>query len=388
VHIGRVLIEKKYYRDALVYLDSGLYVIELKKVVFTDFFNPLDEIYEVFALAYEGLGDYKKAYHYYTLFHEIQEKKQLQQKGQSLSQLQSTYTFKQKQSELDLLHKINEANLTIITQQHYAQIASLIVIAILAALALFVYRISKQRKKLNIELKAANTELERLNATKDKLFSVVSHDLRGPLLNLRAMIGLLNAGHIEPGEFNQFIEKINQQLIASGSALDNLLHWAKSQLSDMKLRPESLLINKKVDKVIQGLMTEAKKKEIDLINEVPIGLTAFADKNQIEIVLRNLINNALKFTGDKGFVKIGGTRVNDELVEIFVEDNGIGMESKDIERLFQPGKQFTRTGTHDEKGTGIGLIITKEMVKANGGDIRVTSEKGKGSKFAFTLPSK
>ncbi len=385
VNIGKVYIKKKEYTKALTYLDSSLYIINSRRINFTPFFNPLDEINQSYAWTYAGMGDFERAFSYYNKFHTLQEQQQLLLKGQSLSQLQSTFNFKQKQSELDLLHQINEANKTIISQQRYGQVALLCVILLLGGISFFVYRTSQQRKKLNEELAVANQELERMNHTKDKLFSVVSHDLRGPLLNLHAILQMRSAGHIRQEEFDIFSEKINQQLVASNNTLDNLLHWARAQLSDVKVRREMILIGKKVDKVMMELAEEARRKNVTLNNTLSIGVTAMVDRNQLQIILRNLIGNALKFSLDNGVITVSGIRYS-SFLEITVEDNGVGMSEEDQSKLFQPGQQFSREGTHQEKGTGIGLVITREMVLANGGTIRVESEKGKGSKFIFTLP--
>ncbi len=387
VNIGKVYIRKKEYKKALTYLDSSLYIIDKKKIKFTPLFNPLDDINESFAWVYAGMGDYQKAFTYYNEFHHLQEQEQQLLKGQSLSQLQSTYNFKQKQSELDLLQQINEANTTIISQQRYGQVALLGVILLLGGISFLVYRTSQQRKKLNEELGVANLELERMNHTKDKLFSVVSHDLRGPLLNLHAILQMRSAGHIKQEEFDVFSEKINQQLVASNHTLDNLLQWARAQLSDVKVRREMILISKKIDKVLLEFAEEARRKNITFNNSVSIGVTALVDRHQLQIILRNLIGNALKFSLDNGTITISGVR-SDSFLEITVEDNGVGMSDEDKSKLFQPGQQFSREGTHQEKGTGIGLVITREMILANGGNIRVESEKGKGSKFIFTLPVK
>lgn len=387
VNIGKVYIRKKDFKKALIYLDSSLYIIDNKKIKFTPFFNPLDDINQSFAWAYAGMGDYKKAFTYYNQFYNLQAEEQLLLKGQSLSQLQSTYNFKQKQNELDLLQQINEANQTIILQQRYGQVALLGVILLLGAISFFVYRTSHQRKKLNEELGVANLELERMNHTKDKLFSVVSHDLRGPLLNLHAILQMRSAGHIKQEEFDVFSEKINQQLVASNHTLDNLLQWARAQLSDVKVRREMILISKKIDKVLLEFGEEARRKNVTVNNSVAIGVTALVDRHQLQIILRNLIGNALKFSLENGTITLSGIR-SDSFLEITIEDNGVGMSDEDKSKLFQPGQQFSREGTHQEKGNGIGLVITREMILANGGNIRVESEKGKGSRFIFTLPVK
>ncbi|MBS1682423.1 MAG: tetratricopeptide repeat-containing sensor histidine kinase [Bacteroidetes bacterium] len=382
--IARTLIYKKKPNLALSYLDSCLQVIKEKKISPHEFFNPYDKIYESYAMAYEQVGNRDKAYEYFKKFHEVNEGKNIFQKAQGLLQLQSDYNFKQKQSEIDLLRKINETDAKVIVQQGYIQLAFIVIIALLAMVVLVLVYTGKQKKRVNDQLNKANEELDRLNQTKDKLISVVSHDLRSPLQNLSGMMTLINDGHITQHQFDEHLRKINQQMNATINALDSLLKWANAQLSNVKIHPELLLVRKKSELVVNELYNQALKKGITLTNKIPEDLMVVADGSQLEIILRNLVSNAIKFTKQHGTVAIQGIQ-REGRVEIRVEDNGVGIEAEYKNQLFKPGKKFSLPGTHQEKGTGIGLTITKEMVLANGGDIHVESEIGKGSSFIFTL---
>jgi signal transduction histidine kinase len=302
-----------------------------------------------------------------------------------LRQLQSTYSFNQKQQELELLKKINEANLLVIRQQKYIGIAFTFIILLLGSLAFIGFRTGMHRKRVNQKLYNSNTELERLNTIKDKLFSVISHDLRGPVKNLSSVLALFKEGHLSQDEFVQLSGKLGHQLEVSGNALENLLHWAKAQLSDHKTEPEKIVVADIAGKVAQQLKESIETKKLQFSNELEPQLVAWADKNQVEIILRNLVANAVKFTREGGAIKITGKGVDDH-VEVCVEDSGIGMTAPAIQNLFQPGHHFTTSGTNQEKGTGIGLLITKEMVANNGGSIQVDSSRNRGTRFTFTLP--
>lgn len=385
VHVARVHIKKKEYKKALLYTDSASTIIRDRKILFNDFFNPMDFINESYALIYGAMGDHKRAFEYHQLFHQVAQEKQRQLNGRGLRQLQSAFNFTQKQAEIEMLRQVNEANLLVIRQQLYIGIAFVCVILLLSALAIISYRTGRQRKKLNKELFNTNAELERLNAVKDKLFSVISHDLRGPLSNLQSLLGIYRERDLSVEEFAVVCDKIGNQLEASGSALENLLQWAKAQLSEIKVDPEKVVLSEVAEKVILQFGENLNEKNIKCHNELSPAIIAWADKNQVEIILRNIIGNAIKFTAAGGHIRISGKTV-DKNIEIHVEDSGIGMSAAEMENLFQPETHFSNTGTNQEKGTGIGLLITREMIVNNNGSIRVTSERKKGSRFTFTLP--
>jgi signal transduction histidine kinase len=385
VHIGRVLIKKRNFQKALQYTDSAVAIIHSRKIAFNDFFNPMDYINESYALIYGSMGNYKRAFEYHQRFHEVAQKKQRQLNGRSLKQLQSAFNFTQKQGEVEMLRKVNEANLLVIRQQLYTEIAFASVIILLSVLAFIAFRTGRQRKKLNKELYNSNAELERLNTIKDKLFSVISHDLRGPLGNLQAMLGLFREGQMDAEDFAKVTTKISHQLEVSGNALENLLQWSKAQLSEVSIDPEKVILSELADKVIQQFKEDLGEKKITCVNALTFHMVAWADKNQVEIILRNLIGNAIKFTPAGGNIRVSGKSSN-ETIEVYIEDSGIGMSETEINDLFQPGRHFSNPGTNQEKGTGIGLLITREMIVNNGGIIRVESHKNKGTRFIFTLP--
>lgn len=378
--LAKVYLRMKNERLSFAYLDSAMNIITGRKIVFNDFFNPMDEINETYAHLYERRGEYQKAFDYYTKFHNVVQEKQRLLNARSLKQLQSTYAFKQKQSEL-------EAHVTTIQQQRYTQLAFGAIIVLLASLMFIAYSTSQQRKKMNRNLSHSNEELERLNQVKDKLFSVISHDLRGPIANLKSILQLLDDGHLSRDDFHSLSSKLNRQLEISGNALENLLQWAKAQLSEIKVHPEKVMMTDLVNKVIRQFHEELTVKNIRCRNDLGVDFFAWADSNQVEIVIRNLIGNAIKFTPERGVISVTGKKLPDDFVEVSVEDTGIGMSEEQMNVLFQPGKYYSNPGTNQERGTGIGLIISKEMVVNNGGDISVRSSPMKGTVFTFKLPS-
>lgn len=385
--IAKVYLAKKNIRLTFAYLDNAVSFIERRKILFNDYFNPMDEINRLYALAWANRGDYQKAFEYYSKFHEVSEEKQDRLNGRSLKQLQLSYSYEQKEHELELLQQINQANLATIRQQQYLEYAFVFIIGLLSVLAFVTYQTSRQRKKLNRVLARTNTELERANKLKTKLFSVISHDLRTPLGNLQSILGLYQAGDLNAADVATVAGKLGQQVKASGHVLENLLEWAKSELNESKINPANVELHQLADKVIHQFEGDVKMKKITVSNDVPEETYVWADQNQLEIVLRNLLTNAVKFTRENGQVKIGANLYT-STVQITVADTGVGMNDDQLKKLFQAEQSVTTLGTNKEKGSGIGLLITKELVVNNGGFIEVESMKDKGTIFTITLPGK
>lgn len=235
--------------------------------------------------------------------------------------------------------------------------------------------------------------LARLNAEKDKFFSIISHDLRGPFNILLGSTRLL-ATKIDKLDRQETVEMADEVYLgakAACSLLDNLLTWSQMQREGgMKCIPESIDINGSAGE-IQGILgPSAAQKEIRLENAVAAGLTARADRFMFETILRNLVGNALKFTPRGGSVTIGavpgGRTAASGFVTVFVRDTGIGISAANSAKLFRIDTKHTTPGTEKEKGTGLGLIICKEMVEQNGGEIWVESEPGRGTTMKFSLP--
>jgi two-component system, sensor histidine kinase and response regulator len=384
-NIANVYLLKSDYKNAKLYLDSACQIINNRHIKFTDLFNPMDFINKNYAEFYRATGDHQKALAYYERFHQVSEEKQKNVNGRSLKYLQSEYAFKQQAKEVEMLKKINEANILVIKQQRYIGIGFAIVILLLAAWIYNAYKTGKQRKSLNRELHQSNSELARLNGIKDKMFSVISHDLRSPIATLKSILTFVRDGHITEEETKELYSRLNHQLQACGNVLENLLQWAKAELSNSKSAAEKVILADVANEVALQLKDDIQEKNIIFQNNLSFQHIALADKMQVEIILRNLMANAVKFTSEGGQVKVAG-KVNDGRIEIYVEDNGLGMHEEEVKNLFQPERSFTTRGTNQETGSGIGLLITKEMISKNGGHIWVSSRKDEGTVFTFTLP--
>jgi len=234
-----------------------------------------------------------------------------------------------------------------------------------------------------------NEELKKVNENKNRLLSIIAHDLRNPFSVLITFSKLLidTYDDFSKDDIISYLKTFYQTSKTGYSLLDNLLKWSKSQSGVMEVVPEKLDLHDLVEETITLLASQAKRKNIKLYNNIAKKSCAIGDLNMILTVLRNLISNAIKFTNEAGEIKIYGNNDKTNL-KIVVEDNGVGMNHKDIDKIFKIDVKYVTSGTSGEKGTGLGIILCKEFVEKNNGHIYAESEIGKGSKFIFTLPYK
>ena len=238
------------------------------------------------------------------------------------------------------------------------------------------------------ELKEKNEQLGELNASKDKFFSIISHDLKNPfsiLLGL-AEILTLNAQHYDKDKIQTLVTRLYSSAQRLYALLENLLTWSKIQRGLMECMPANLELYEIVEKNIDLFTGQAEKKQIRLLNTTTSDMTAWADESMLSTVLRNLISNALKYTNSDGQVRIAARELNRDFWEMSISDNGVGIPAHALPKLLRIDTHYSHVGTAGEEGTGLGLILCRELVEQNGGTIRVESEPGKGTTFFFTLP--
>lgn len=238
-------------------------------------------------------------------------------------------------------------------------------------------------------IKEKNRDLENLNATKDKLFSVIAHDLRSPFNGILGLSDLLieNIDNYDSAESKECLKSINTSAHNTLNLLENLLSWAKSQTGQMVFNPSVMNLQQVLSLTVETLQVTAKVKNITLNYKEANDIEIYADQNMIITVLHNLISNAIKYTAVNGIVNI--EVVSDQSqVAVTISDNGVGMNRKTIDEMFEMGATVSMPGTANEKGTGLGLILCKEFIEKHGGKISVESQIGVGSKFKFTLPLK
>lgn len=246
-----------------------------------------------------------------------------------------------------------------------------------------------ERQKQEIAEKATlleqqTLELTELNQVKNKLFSVIAHDLKTPMYALRNLFNNMQRHKLSSKEIMGMVPGIASEMNFTTSLMENLLQWAKTQMKHASVNPEMLDVQRMMHDVLQLLQLQAENKQVYLECKLDEPVYCYADREMVSLVLRNLLSNAIKFTPKHGTVYVGATEKLKQ-VEVFVQDTGIGMSRENMQRIFGDNYYSTK-GTNHETGTGLGLKLCKEFLEKNGGDITVQSEPGKGSTFSFTLP--
>jgi PAS domain S-box-containing protein len=236
-------------------------------------------------------------------------------------------------------------------------------------------------------LKESEAELKELNAKKDKLFSIIGHDLRNPLHNILGLSEILKEKFNDSGdeETEKYLNFINSSAKNTFILLENLLNWAKSETNQLIFNPKNLIFSDVISEIIELEKSLAKTKNISLNYFSLVDIIVYADENMLKTILRNLISNAMKFTAFGGYIRVFAVSKQDH-VEITISDDGIGMNKEKIKGLFHIYSNTTTLGTSNEKGSGLGLILCKEFVEKHKGKIWVESENG--CDFKFTLPFK
>ncbi len=245
------------------------------------------------------------------------------------------------------------------------------------------------RQKSDITGKAALLEsqtqqLTELNSLKNKLFSVIAHDLKAPLYALRNLFRNVQLYDLPGDEIKRLVPEVINELTYTTGLMENLLQWAKSQMQAESTRPQLLDIAGIAREVLQLLRLQAEAKKIYIDSKIEQSIFVYADKDMVNLVLRNLLSNAIKFTPVEGCIFLDARELR-SCIEISVQDTGMGITQEGLKRLKEHNYYSTR-GTGGEAGTGLGLMLCKEFLSRNGGEMNIQSEPGKGSTFSFTLP--
>jgi PAS domain S-box-containing protein len=248
--------------------------------------------------------------------------------------------------------------------------------------------ISIELKKAEEEIKLKNELLQAINAEKDKFFSILAHDLRGPLSAFVAATQILTdeIQNMTLEEVKEITLSMKESSTNIYSLLENLLEWSRLKRGIMNFNPEKIKLKLITTACIELLKESARKKEIKISCSLPDDLEIYADSHMLETVIRNLVSNAIKFTPKSGEISISAAAMSNNTIEIKIRDSGIGMSQELISKLFLLNEKTNRKGTEGEPSTGLGLLLCKEFIEKNGGQIWVESEEGKGSTFSFVIP--
>lgn len=362
------------------------------------------ETYQLLSELSARKGEYQKAYSYKAIELAYADSLYTQQRLSSIAEIQARYENETKEKEIELLKKdIELKELQFQKQRSTQQVlvsVSLLLLAIFLGAILIIGIVRKKNKllseknnelfEINKKLKVSEENLKELNATKDKLFSIIAHDLKNPFNALIGFSDILerNFNHLTDNEKKEYISIIAESAQNLYKLLDNLLQWTRTQTGSINYIAERFKIEPLIKQEITNHGANADKKKIRISVNVNSSINVYADKNSIATVIRNLLSNAIKFTDIGGTIDITAMKSKEDpkMAEIIVKDSGIGIEQDNIERIFLIDGSFSTKGTANETGTGLGLLLCHEFVTKNNGKIWVNSVKGSGSEFHFTIP--
>lgn len=334
------------------------------------------------SLLYQKAEDYKKAIRFQTQHHAYADSIQNFETTQQLANQRTEFEVGRKQVEVDLL----------LEQKRNSQIIMItggIILLIVIGLALLIYSYSKAKIKLNVQLEDQKDSLITLNNTKDKFFSIISHDLRGPVSTLSGLVSVTKyfLDEKDTDKLKDMLNKMGTSVDNLVKLLDNLLHWALQQRGHFPYVPEKLDLKESLEEVADMFEGMSTSKNIELSVECEEEVHLFADKNTTSTIFRNLLNNAIKFTPVGGKIKVvteKSEKANIAIIKFI--DNGVGMPKEKLDTLFKLNDGITTRGTSGESGLGLGLQLVYDFVELNMGRIEVQSEEGKGTTFAVFLP--
>lgn len=366
----------------------------------------IQESAKVLADIYEAKGDDRHAFQYFKLYKDFSDSVFNDQTRKQIFAMAVQYDFDQKEAQL----KAEQAQKDSLHQQALRRDGMLIAIAVLLIISLIILafvllrgrKASRQANQLLLEKNAKIEEQKEAmehqavqlllnNQQKDKLFSIIAHDLRGPLNSLKGLMDFLKEKRLSEQEISSMMDELRRNVDYSSELVSNLLFWASSQLNGMVVSPVVLPLQSVIREILPLYVQQAKDKNVLLFDELPPSLTAYADKDMLQVVIRNLLSNAIKFcrSGDTVTISVhpvSSTFAVKEEIEICVADTGIGIKASVLEKI-RSSESVSSYGTAREKGTGLGMLLCREFTEANNGLFSIESEWGKGCKCYFTVPA-
>ena len=402
-NIGIVYLKKAHIDKAILYLNNS--------IKFGKKMGLLEEIfptYKSLAEAFTAKGTYKEAYKNMLLYSEGKDEFLKISNAERLTYIENKYQSEKKGKEIELLTKSKEIQNLQLENQQYITIVLFVVLILIAGESVFLYKRYTSKKKTNTTLEKANKimkqyadeleltnyqlkeseeNLKNINATKDKFFSIISHDLKGPFFSLLGLSEIMSEGldDLSKDEIKEMSLGINRASKKVFTLLENLLEWSRAQLGMINIEKQLFDFNELVNENSKLFKSNFEQKGIELKSNLIENSKIYADREMINFALRNLLNNAIKFTDIGGEVLIE-TQIENSTFFVKISDTGIGMDKNSISKLFKMESAFSTDGTRKERGTGLGLILVNEFIQKNDGNILVESELGKGTTFTVKLP--
>jgi signal transduction histidine kinase len=412
-------ISEKYYRESdnqqgltKAYLNLGRVNTALRK--YTDAAQNLSDAaklnqhlqnakntmiyYKYQASLDSARGNYIAAMSSYKEFSRLSEQYFNVEKTKFIASTKEKYESEKKQRENEMLKKEQLLHLSTIKLQQKFVIFCIMLFFVLSVITSVLFRMYRRQQELYMQLNNRNKKVQQQNLiileqnvalesasqVKDKIFSVISHDLRSPLAILEGMLFLLRDDKMSSQQFRYFIDELWRDMKNTSAMMDNLLQWASSQMKGIRVNADDFDITAVLNREFELLLSLARQKGISLSHQLPHPIMVYGDPDMIRLVLRNLISNAIKFTPAHGVISIHYLMLSEKL-ELIVEDNGVGIAETDQPKVLS-NIYYSTGGTQNEKGCGLGLPLSKDFVERNDGEIWFISQVGKGTRFHFTIP--
>ncbi|MEI6823480.1 MAG: tetratricopeptide repeat-containing sensor histidine kinase [Bacteroidota bacterium] len=387
-NIGDLYVSMKSYDKAKEYLDKAEIIaaeIENKET--------LKDVYESFSKYYSLQNDYKKALDYFKRFKDVNDSIYNKESSDKIAELEVKFDIQEKDKENEILRQKTEIQQLAINKQIYLRNTFIYISIIITLLIIFIffrYWIKQRANKLlslkNELINKQNIELEEISKMKDKIFAVIMHDLKNPFNTVVTLVNFMESNYhtMEENQKYSGILSLKKSIFNVNEFLENLLDWLNSKENNLILYKTNFDINSTINSVLKLYIPRAEQKAIELQNHIKSNLFVYGDERMINTVLRNLIDNALKFTFDKGKVDINAIEDKDKIT-ISISDTGVGIDDEDKDKIFKLDSYFSTKGTEYEKGSGLGLILSKEFIEKNEGEIWFESKTDIGSTFYFTI---
>lgn len=388
-NVGRLYSKQQNYQQAITH---GLMALESGREAQAQ--EQIFRSYELLSRSYKELHDYKSALTYAELSLAIHEFIQNEKQERQLLETQNRYVIGRKETEIEKLQAVRaEREKEIAAQKEFRNVLFLLSgLCFIIAILIFILYLVKRRSNHILqtakdEVELHNNKLQELNATKDKFFSIISHDLKGPLNSLTSFSHLLieHTDNMSKEEIQMLAKDLDKSLKNLFTLLENLLEWSRSQTGSIDFTPDVFDLAEILESNKNLLQAQAANKGINISVDSSASCLVRLHKPSITTVVRNLLSNAIKFTSEGGRIVLGIERAAGS-VNVYVKDNGVGMSKEVVHKLFRLDQKHSSKGTANEKGTGLGLILCKEFVEKNGGEIQVHSTPGQGSVFRFSFP--
>jgi len=401
---GEILLKEKKYKSSLLVLDSAI-------AQYTDLesTNLLYDLYKNKAKACAGLGLHNEAYRFLQMANARDESPITNVIAETLSKFEKDEALREERERLKLEEELkvqkDENTLIKVRSRLYFTLYVAILLGAILIVGLYFYMLKRNNNKLlesNYELinhqkellqtsygdlKSSEARLAELNATKDKFFSIIAHDLKNPFNTMIGISELLveNPEIKDTDDYEELMLGMFETAKSGHDLLENLLEWSRSQIGTLQMEPKSFVIEEVIKSAVSFFQETTKAKEIRIYIPTENNYSVYADYNMVNFIIRNMLNNAIKFSYQGSQIEIITSTKENELI-ICIKDYGIGMDRDMLDKLFKIEHSIQRKGTNNENGTGLGLILCKEFVEKNNGTISVESSKGKGSLFCITLP--